>query len=82
VLFPVIAFHHSNVHISAKADKLLKKILVTPHMHRIHHSKIIDEVNSNYGSVFPYWDNLFNSYKAKPAGIIKFGIDDDASYKY
>ncbi|MEJ7679894.1 MAG: hypothetical protein WKG06_18955 [Segetibacter sp.] len=43
-------------------------------MHRIHHSKVAKEMNSNYGSVFPYWDSLFRSYTSKPAKEIEFGI--------
>lgn len=75
VLFPVIVFHHSNVRISEKADQIFRSIFVTPRMHRIHHSKIVAETNSNYGSIFPYWDNLFRSYKAKPAKEIDFGVE-------
>lgn len=75
ILFPVIIFHHSNVRISEKVDKMFRIVFVTPRMHRIHHSKMIDETNSNYGSVFPYWDSLFRSYKPKPAKEIDFGVE-------
>lgn len=47
---------------------------VTPRMHRIHHSKIRKETDSNYGSVFPYWDALFGSYVHKPSREIEFGV--------
>jgi sterol desaturase/sphingolipid hydroxylase (fatty acid hydroxylase superfamily) len=75
VLFPVIVFHHSNVRISEKMDRLFRNIFVTPRMHRIHHSKVVAETNSNYGSVFPYWDRLFHSYTPKPSGEIEFGVE-------
>lgn len=75
VLFPVIVFHHSNVSIPVRIDNLFRTIFVTPHMHRIHHSKIVSETNSNYGSVFPYWDTLFGSHKAKPIREIEFGVE-------
>jgi sterol desaturase/sphingolipid hydroxylase (fatty acid hydroxylase superfamily) len=75
ILFPVIVFHHSNVRITEALDTLLRTIFVTPRMHRIHHSKIITETNSNYGSVFPYWDGIFKSYVAKPAKEIEFGVE-------
>jgi sterol desaturase/sphingolipid hydroxylase (fatty acid hydroxylase superfamily) len=75
VLFPVIVFHHSNIAIAGKVDRVLRKLFVTPGMHRIHHSKIVTETNSNYGSVFPYWDNLFRSYKSKPTKEIEFGVE-------
>ncbi|OLY94523.1 Fatty acid hydroxylase superfamily protein [Cnuella takakiae] len=74
VLFPVILFHHSNVRISERWDKLLRFFFVTPHMHRIHHSRIRKETDSNYGSVFPYWDPLFGSYTHKPEKDIEFGV--------
>ena len=74
ILFPVIVFHHSNISITQKFDQLLRYLFVTPHMHRIHHSKLREEMNSNYGSVFPYWDWLFKSYTSKPAKEIEFGI--------
>jgi sterol desaturase/sphingolipid hydroxylase (fatty acid hydroxylase superfamily) len=76
VLFPVIVFHHSNVYISKKADNFFRLLFVTPHLHRIHHSRIINETNSNYGSVFPYWDKLFRSYISKPAMPIEFGVSE------
>lgn len=74
VMFPVIVFHHSNVSISEKFDHFLRQLFVTPRMHRIHHSKIVNETNSNYGTVFPYWDSLFHSYISRPAREIEFGV--------
>lgn len=75
ILFPVIVFHHSNVRISEKFDQSLRFFFVTPRMHRIHHSAIRSETDSNYGSVFPYWDALFRSYIHKPQQEVTFGID-------
>jgi sterol desaturase/sphingolipid hydroxylase (fatty acid hydroxylase superfamily) len=74
ILFPVIVFHHSNISINRKADTFFRLFFVTPRMHRIHHSKIHVETNSNYGSIFPYWDSLFKSYTSKPLKEIEFGI--------
>ena len=74
ILFPVIVFHHSNTKITERADLLLRYLFVTPFMHRIHHSKLPQEMNSNYGSIFPYWDGLFRSYTPKPSREIEFGI--------
>ncbi|MEO7265171.1 MAG: sterol desaturase family protein [Ferruginibacter sp.] len=74
VLFPVIVLHHSNISISEKTDTLLRNIFVSPRMHRIHHSKIRMETDSNYSSVFPYWDKIFKSYNHKPVKEIEFGI--------
>lgn len=74
ILFPVIVFHHSNIRITERFDQLLRYLFVTPRMHRIHHSKLPKEMNSNYGSVFPYWDELFRSYTSKAAKEIEFGV--------
>ena len=59
-------FNHSNFHIPEKFDRLLRLILVTPDMHRVHHSVIIRETNSNYGFNLPWWDRWFGTYKAQP----------------
>jgi len=74
VLFPVIVFHHSNVSISTSLDHAVRIVFVSPRMHRIHHSKDVRETNSNYGSVFPYWDRLFGSYIRSPKKEIEFGV--------
>ena len=74
LFFPVVLLVHSNIRINQKADFLLRKFIISPLMHRIHHSNIIVETNSNYGSVFPFWDWIFKSYRKKPIGVIKFGL--------
>ena len=74
ILFPIILFHHSNLKISERFDLFLRKFVVTPRMHRIHHSVIKSETNSNYSSFLPYWDMIFNSYVKRPAKNIEFGI--------
>ncbi len=74
LFFPVILFHHSNVKISERWDLFIRKFIVTPRMHRIHHSVIRSETNSNYSSLLPYWDKLFRSYVKRPSKEIKFGI--------
>jgi sterol desaturase/sphingolipid hydroxylase (fatty acid hydroxylase superfamily) len=52
------AFHHSNVRLPIRIERLLNVILVTPRMHGIHHSQVRDEANSNYSVVFSWWDRL------------------------
>jgi sterol desaturase/sphingolipid hydroxylase (fatty acid hydroxylase superfamily) len=63
ILQSVILFHHSNINILPKLDKILRVMLVSPLMHRIHHSKVWKETNSNYSSVLSLWDRLFSSYE-------------------
>ena len=60
-------FNHSNIHLSEKYDGLLRWFLVTPDMHRVHHSILPTETNSNFGFNVPWWDRLFGTYRAQPA---------------
>ena len=59
-------FNHGNVRIPASVDRLLRLIVVTPDMHRVHHSIIHDETDSNFGFNLPWWDRLFGTYRAQP----------------
>ena len=56
-------FNHGNVFIPKTIDRLLRYIIVTPDMHRIHHSTIVDETNSNYGFSVSLWERLCGTYK-------------------
>jgi len=59
-------FNHSNVKMPFHVDKILRLLVVTPDMHRVHHSVIIRETNSNFGFNFPWWDRLFGTYRSQP----------------
>lgn len=59
-------FNHSNVRIPAGVDRVLRLFVVTPDMHRVHHSVEDDETNSNFGFNLPWWDRLFGTYRAQP----------------
>jgi sterol desaturase/sphingolipid hydroxylase (fatty acid hydroxylase superfamily) len=68
-------FNHGNLSLPVKADKWLRMVVVTPDMHRVHHSVIIKETNSNFGFNLPWWDRLFKTYQAQPGlGHIKMEI--------
>lgn len=60
-------FNHANLFIPRGIDVELRRMLVTPDMHRIHHSVRKTERNSNYGFALSWWDRLFRSYTAEPA---------------
>jgi sterol desaturase/sphingolipid hydroxylase (fatty acid hydroxylase superfamily) len=60
-------FNHGNVRYSQHLDSLLRLIVVTPEMHRVHHSTIRWETNCNLGFNFPWWDRLFGTYRPQPA---------------
>lgn len=59
-------FNHGNVRMPAVLDRMLRWIVVTPDMHRVHHSLIPSETNSNYGFNLPWWDRLLGTYRAQP----------------
>lgn len=59
-------FNHGNVRLPECLDRVLRWIVVTPDMHRVHHSAIPHETNSNFGFSLPWWDRLFGTYRARP----------------
>ena len=63
VLLPVILFHHGNVGVPARADRWLRWLIVTPWMHWVHHSDYRPETDSNFSSVFSFWDRVFGSFR-------------------
>lgn len=71
-------FNHGNVRIPDGIDRWLRRLVVTPDMHRVHHSINYNESSSNFGFNAPWWDRLFGTYRAQPAaghdGMV-IGID-------
>ena len=59
-------FNHGNVRLPARIDRVLRWLVVTPDMHRVHHSIDPRETNSNFGFNVPWWDRLFGTYRAQP----------------
>ena len=59
-------FNHGNVRMAAGVDRVLRWLVVTPDMHRVHHSVDPRETNSNFGFNLPWWDRLFGTYRAHP----------------
>jgi sterol desaturase/sphingolipid hydroxylase (fatty acid hydroxylase superfamily) len=66
VLNGTAVFNHANIRIPAGADRWLRRVVVTPDMHRVHHSVIVAETNSNFGFNFPWWDRLLGTYRDQP----------------
>jgi sterol desaturase/sphingolipid hydroxylase (fatty acid hydroxylase superfamily) len=60
-------FNHGNVRLALGLDRVLRWLVVTPDMHRVHHSVIARETNSNFGFNLPWWDRLFGTYRDQPA---------------
>lgn len=76
LFFTAVIVHHSNINITEKFDNLYRQLFSSPLMHRIHHSQIQEESDTNYGSVFSFWDKLFKTYKKKVNGEIIFGAKE------
>ena len=74
LLLPVILFHHSNVHLPEQVDRILRVVLTTPALHRVHHARIRSEADSNYGSIFSGWDRLLQTLRVRHTRV-DFGVD-------
>lgn len=78
VLNATAMFNHANVRLPESLDRVLRLVLVTPDMHRVHHSILRRETDSNFGFNLPWWDRLFGTYRDQPeAGHIAMTIGID-----
>jgi len=68
ILNGVAMFNHGNVRLPLALDRVLRWLIVTPDMHRVHHSVEDDEANSNFGFNLSWWDRLFGTYRDQPRG--------------
>jgi sterol desaturase/sphingolipid hydroxylase (fatty acid hydroxylase superfamily) len=59
-------FNHANLRLPVGVDAMMRRVVVTPDMHRVHHSISLEETNSNYGFNLPWWDRLFGTYRPQP----------------
>lgn len=69
-----ITFHHSNIQLPDKLDRIHQLLFVSPAMHKIHHSIVIKEANSNYGAIFSFWDRIFRSFTKPDGREITYGL--------
>jgi sterol desaturase/sphingolipid hydroxylase (fatty acid hydroxylase superfamily) len=77
ILLPVILFHHSNVAVPERLDRLLRVVLVTPWMHWVHHSDWQPETDSNFSSVLSIWDRLCGTLRLKKDPYaIRYGLKE------
>lgn len=68
VLSSMAMFNHGNIRMPQALDHVLRRVMVTPDMHRIHHSVLTREHHSNFGFNLPWWDHLFGTYRDQPEG--------------
>lgn len=78
VLNATAMFNHGNVRMPAQLDRVLRWMVVTPDMHRVHHSVVVRESNSNFGFNLPWWDRIFGTYRDQPAAghtAMRLGVE-------
>lgn len=70
-----VPFHHANLRLPQGWDRAIQSLLITPELHAIHHSVRAEETNSNYGTIFSFWDRIFGTRKLRgPAADIEIGV--------
>ena len=75
MLLASIVFHHSNTRLPFALERRLVRLLVTPRMHGIHHSDVLDETNSNWSSLFTFWDQIHGTFRLDvPQEAITIGV--------
>lgn len=81
--FAVVQFHHANIGLPPGVDRWLRAVIVTPFMHKVHHSRWQPETDSNYSSLLSVWDRFFGSFRlsADPHSL-KLGLDDWSAPKH
>jgi sterol desaturase/sphingolipid hydroxylase (fatty acid hydroxylase superfamily) len=73
---PVALWGHANVGFPERLDRLMRGVFVTPAMHRVHHSPVVTETDSNYGGLFSFWDRAFGTYTLpQPGEPARYGLD-------
>jgi sterol desaturase/sphingolipid hydroxylase (fatty acid hydroxylase superfamily) len=76
-MFTVVQLHHANIAFPSWLDRALRVIIVTPFMHKVHHSRWQPETDSNYSSLFSFWDRLFRSFRLRDdPRTLRFGLDE------
>ncbi len=83
MMFAVVQFHHANVGLPGWLDRFLRVFIPTPDMHKVHHSRLMQETNSNYSSLLSIWDRLFRTFRLRqnPMEIV-FGLDEFAGEEH
>lgn len=80
IMFTNVQIQHANIGVPAWLEGLLRRFIVTPGIHKVHHSRLQLETDSNYGAFFTFWDRLFGSFRVRQdLHHIQFGLDDVGS---
>jgi sterol desaturase/sphingolipid hydroxylase (fatty acid hydroxylase superfamily) len=77
IMFAVVQFQHANIGVPPGLDRALRSVIVTPAMHKVHHSRLQPETDSNYSALFSFWDRLARSFRLRPdPHDINFGLSE------
>ncbi len=77
MMFAVVQFHHANIALPDRLDRALRALIVTPAMHKVHHSRLRPETDSNYSAFLSVWDRLGRTFRLrKNPAEIRFGLDE------
>jgi sterol desaturase/sphingolipid hydroxylase (fatty acid hydroxylase superfamily) len=77
LLFAVVQFHHANIGLPESVDRTLRALIVTPHLHKVHHSVVVAEQNANFSSVLTWWDRAARTLRLSPdLSQVVFGVED------
>ena len=83
ILITSTQFHHSNIGLPPSVDRAIRAVIVSPSMHKVHHSVEIAETNSNYTSILSVWDRLFRTFRLrKDDHAIEFGVREFSASGY
>jgi sterol desaturase/sphingolipid hydroxylase (fatty acid hydroxylase superfamily) len=75
----VTLFSHANVSLPPAVERVARRIIVTPDLHRVHHSSLQPETDSNFGAVFPIWDILLGTFRTEtslPQELMELGLEE------
>jgi len=73
----VVQVHHANLVLPEPLDRALRVLIVTPAMHKVHHSRLKPETDSNYSSLFSFWDRIGRSFRLRnDLSALHFGLDE------
>ncbi|HXP60983.1 MAG TPA: sterol desaturase family protein [Dongiaceae bacterium] len=76
-MFAVVQLHHANIALPIWLDRGLRALIVTPFMHKVHHSRWQPETDSNYSSLFSFWDRLFRTFRWRDdPRALRFGLEE------
>ncbi|MGI8965346.1 MAG: sterol desaturase family protein, partial [Limisphaerales bacterium] len=77
LLSGIVQFHHANIGLTDRADLILRCFIVTPFIHKVHHSRVQPETDSNYSSLFSFWDRIFRSLRLREdPRTLQYGLEN------